>query len=110
MFKFDCKIIHVDPVAKYVDYVSMPKADHFPDPSPWRSPGSSGLDASSNGTDKACAYKIMRGEVQGGLVMKNGDVVTVMVSGLRPFPPTTLFIREITETFFIPRVREMGMS
>ena len=78
MFKFNGKIIHVDPVSREADYTDMPKADiilithehgdHL-DPKVIKMLRKEGTDLVLT---KACA-----GRVDGGITMKNGDTQTV---------------------------------
>jgi L-ascorbate metabolism protein UlaG (beta-lactamase superfamily) len=78
MFRFQGKVIHVDPVGRYADYAKMPKADlilvthehgdHL-DPSAIEKIAT---EETPIVLTEACAKRIGR-----GVVMKNGDVKTV---------------------------------
>jgi len=78
MFEFGGKVVHVDPWSKLGDYSKMPKADiilvthehrdHL-DPK--------ALAAVRTGTTRVVLTEICAKQVQGGIVMKNGDVQTV---------------------------------
>ena len=82
MFTFNDKVIHIDPVSRYADYGKMPKADLI-------------LVCHEHGdhmdvkaienikkkdTEIVCT-EVCAGRLEGGIVMKNGDVKTV--SGLK---------------------------
>ena len=87
MFEFDGKFIHIDPVSRYADYADMPKADvilithHHGDH----------LDADVIGmltTDNTdlILTEICSERVQGGTVLKNGDVKTIQGIQIEAFP------------------------
>jgi len=87
MFAFNNKVIHVDPVSREADYSTMPKADlilvthehgdHL-DPNVIQMLRT---DDTQIVLPKPCAEK-----VSGGIIMKNGDVKTVLGFRIRAVP------------------------
>ena len=78
MFSFDGKVIHVDPFSQLADYAQLPKADmilmtheHFDHLDP-EALGQIRTENSIVVLTETCAE-----QVQGGIVMKNGDVETI---------------------------------
>lgn len=82
MFSFEGKIIHVDPWTRFTDYRDMPKADiilvthdhmdHF---------DKNAIDALKKDDTKIVLTEICSKQIDGGIVMKNGDVKTI--SGIK---------------------------
>ncbi len=78
MFEFGGKVIHVDPWSRLGDYAQMPKADiillthHHRDHL-----DSKALDALRTPETQVVLTETCAKQVQGGIVMRNGDVKTV---------------------------------
>lgn len=79
MLKFDGKIIHVDPYGRLADYSTLPKADmilvthdHFDHLDP------AALQKVRAANTTVIMSAACTGKVDGGTVMKNGDVRTVL--------------------------------
>jgi L-ascorbate metabolism protein UlaG (beta-lactamase superfamily) len=78
MFTFDKKIIHVDPFTRLADYAKLPKADmillthHHRDHLDQNALGLLRTEKTQLVLTETCAK-----QVQGGLVMHNGDVKTI---------------------------------
>jgi L-ascorbate metabolism protein UlaG (beta-lactamase superfamily) len=87
MFTFEGKVIHVDPVGRYADYSTLPKADlilvthehgdHL-DPDVIKMIRTDRTDLIFN---EKCAEK-----VEGGIIMKNGDVKTFQALKIEAMP------------------------
>ena len=109
IFKFQGKVIHVDPVGRYPDYSKFPRADLIL----VTHEHGDHLDAavirtlSGEGTDlvltRACADKIGR-----GTVMKNGDVRTVQGLKLEAVPAYNLVHMRSQGVPFHPKGRGNG--
>jgi L-ascorbate metabolism protein UlaG (beta-lactamase superfamily) len=104
MLEFDGKVIHIDPVAKYADYAAMPKADiiflthHHGDH----------LEAEAlmhlrTEQTKVVLTEICAEKVQGGTIMKNGDVIKVAGIGVAAVPAYNLVHKRDNGDFFHPR-------
>jgi len=78
MFEFGGKVIHVDPWSRFSDYAKMPKADiillthHHRDHLDPKA-----LNAIRTGETQVVLTEICAKQVEGGIVMKNGDMKTV---------------------------------
>jgi len=104
MLEYEGKIIHVDPVAKFADYAAMPKADiillthHHGDH----------LEAEAlmylrTEQTKVVLTKLCAEKVQGGIIMKNGDVREVDGIGVEAVPAYNLVHKRDSGDFFHPR-------
>lgn len=104
MLQFNGKVIHVDPVSKYADYATMPKADiiflthHHGDH----------LEAGAlmhlrTEKTKVVLTEICAEKVQEGKVMKNGDMIEVDAIGVEAVPAYNLVHRRDNGDFFHPR-------
>ncbi len=82
MFRFDGKVIHVDPVSRYGDYSTLPKADvilvthEHGDHLDLKAIAKTSKDDTLLVLAEACAARTKR-----GLIMKNGD--TKQIAGLK---------------------------
>jgi len=104
MFTFGGKIIHVDPVSRYADYSKLPKADMI-------------LVTHEHGDHlDPETIKILRTEktalvlteactdkVEGGIVMKNGDVQTVEGLNIEAVPAYNLVHKRDNGQLFHPK-------
>ena len=104
MFKFDGKIIHVDPFSKLADYSKLPKADlillthHHRDHLDKEALKHVRADKSELILTEICAK-----EVSGGKVMKNGDKQTIMGVGIEAVPAYNLVHKRDNGQFFHPK-------
>lgn len=99
MFTFGGKIIHVDPVGRYADYSTLPKADIIlvtHEHGDHLDPEVIGIIRGEK-TDMILTEKCTE-KVKGGLIMKNGDVKTVQ--GLKI---------EATPAYNIVHMRQSGV-
>jgi len=109
MFRYGGKVIHVDPVSREADYAKLPKADlilvthehgdHL-DPKVikmLRQPDTKIV------LTKACAEK-----VAGGIVMKNGDVRTVLGYKIEAVPAYNILHKRSSGQPFHPKGRGNG--
>jgi gluconolactonase len=109
MFDFEGKIIHVDPVSREADYTDMPKADlilithehgdHL-DPKAIKQLRKSGT---SVVLTEACA-----GRVDGGIVMRNGDVETIQDLRIEAIPAYNIIHKRGDGTPYHPKGRGNG--
>jgi len=109
MFDFDGKIIHVDPVSREADYTDMPKADlilvthehgdHL-DPKVIKHLRK---ESTSLILTEACAEK-----VDGGIVMRNGDVKTIQGLKIEAVPAYNIVHMRRGSTPYHPKGRGNG--
>ncbi len=91
MFEFDGKVIHVDPVSREADYSAMPKADlilithehrdHL-DPE--------AVKAIRTDETEIVLTELAAAEIDGGIVMKNGDLRSVKGLEIKAVPACNL--------------------
>ena len=104
MLQFDGKVIHVDPVAKFADYATMPKADiiflthHHGDH----------LEAGAlmhlrTEQTKVVLTELCAEKVEGGMIMKSGDVIKVDGIGVEAVPAYNLVHKRESGDFFHPK-------
>jgi L-ascorbate metabolism protein UlaG (beta-lactamase superfamily) len=104
MLQFDGKVIHVDPVTRYGDYAAMPKADiillthHHGDHLEAEALMHVRTEQTRVVLTELCAEK-----VQGGTVMRNGDVIQVDGIGVEAVPAYNLVHKRDNGDFFHPR-------
>jgi L-ascorbate metabolism protein UlaG (beta-lactamase superfamily) len=109
MFKFDEKTIHVDPVGMYADYTKMPKADlvlvthEHGDHLDTKTIKILQKEQTKLVLTKACAEKI-----DGGIVMKNGDVKTIQGLKIKAVPAYNIVHKRDNGQPFHPKDRGNG--
>jgi len=104
MFKFNGKIIHIDPFSKLADYGKLPKADaifithqhgdHL-DPA--------ALQQIRTDSTIVILTEICAKQVEGGTIMKNGDVREVMGIKVEAVPAYNLIHKRDNGEFFHPK-------
>ena len=104
MFKFNGKIIHIDPFSKLADYGKLPKADaifithqhgdHL-DPA--------ALQQIRTDSTIVILTEICAKQVEGGTIMKNGDVREVMGVKVEAVPAYNLIHKRDNGEFFHPK-------
>jgi L-ascorbate metabolism protein UlaG (beta-lactamase superfamily) len=109
MFKFNNKIIYVDPVRRYADYTEMPKADLILVTHEHGDHLNSEIikilqqDGTKLVLTKACTEK-----VAGGIVMKNGDVKTMLGLKIEAVPAYNIVHKRSNGEPFHPKGRGNG--
>jgi L-ascorbate metabolism protein UlaG (beta-lactamase superfamily) len=104
MLQFDGKVIHVDPVAKFADYATMPKADiiflthHHGDHLE-----AGGMMQLRTEQTKVVLTELCAEKVEGGMIMKNGDVIQVDGIGVAAVPAYNLVHKREDGNFFHPK-------
>lgn len=104
MLQFGGMVIHVDPVAKYIDYSTIPKADiivlthHHGDHLEAEALMHLRMEKTKVVLTELCAEK-----VQGGLIMKNGDVADVNGIGVEAVAAYNLVHKRENGKFFHPK-------
>jgi L-ascorbate metabolism protein UlaG (beta-lactamase superfamily) len=104
MLQFDGKVIHVDPVAKYADYATMPKADiiflthHHGDHLE-----AGGMMQLRTEKTKVVLTELCAEKVEGGMIMKNGDVLQIDGIGVEAVPAYNLVHKRENGNFFHPK-------
>jgi L-ascorbate metabolism protein UlaG (beta-lactamase superfamily) len=104
MFEFDGKIIHADPFSRLTDYTKLPKADVIFITHQHRDH----LDADALGALRTKNTVVILTEkcaesVEGGIVMKNGDVKTVDGINVEAVPAYNLVHKRDDGQFFHPK-------
>lgn len=104
MFTFGGKVIHVDPWSKMADYTNLPKADiillthHHRDHLDAKALDSLRTEKTMVVLTKTCARQI-----EGGIVMNNGDVKTVQGLKIEAVPAYNIVHMRSKETPFHPK-------
>jgi len=104
MLQFDGKVIHVDPVAKYADYATMPEADiiflthHHGDHLE-----AGGMMQLRTEKTKVVLTELCAEKVEGGMIMKNGDVLQIDGIGVEAVPAYNLVHKRENGNFFHPK-------
>jgi L-ascorbate metabolism protein UlaG (beta-lactamase superfamily) len=104
VFEFDGKVIHVDPFSRLADYAKLPKADmifithHHGDH----------LDLEAVKIIRTSKTKIVltekcAGEIEDGIIMKNGDVTTVAKIKAEAIPAYNLVHKRDNGQFWHPK-------
>jgi len=109
MFAFDGKVIHVDPVSREADYARMPRADlilvthEHGDHLDTKAINILRKEGTRLVLTKACASR-----VSGGLVMKNGDVQTVLGLKIEAVPAYNIVHMRSGRTPYHPKGQGNG--
>ena len=109
MFNFNDKIIHVDPVSRYADYTEMPKADlilvthEHGDHLDTKTIDILKKEGTNLVLTRACTEK-----VAGGIVMKNGEVKTVLRLKIEAVPAYNIVHKRANGEPFHPKGRGNG--
>lgn len=104
MFQFGDQVIHIDPVANYIDYTTMPKADiivlthHHGDHLEGKALMLLRTEQTKVVLTELCAEK-----VHGGLVMKNGDAADVNGIGVEAIAAYNLVHKRDNGKLFHPK-------
>lgn len=109
MFVYSGKVIHVDPWSRLADYSKLPKADlillthEHGDHLDTKAIGIIRQEQTKVVLTKACA-----GKVTGGIVMKNGDVRTVLGQKIEAVPAYNIVHKRSSGEPFHPKGRGNG--
>jgi len=109
MFEYGGKVIHVDPWSQLADYSKLPKADlvlvthEHGDHLDTKAIGIIRQEQTKVVLTKACAEK-----VPGGMVMKNGDVLTVLGLKIEAIPAYNIVHKRSNGQAFHPKGRGNG--
>lgn len=104
MFQYNSKVIHVDPVSKFADYTTMPKADiiilthHHGDHLEAIALMHLRTEKTKVVLTETCAEKVMA-----GMIMKNGDVILVDGIEIEAVPAYNLVHKRDNGDFFHPK-------
>ena len=104
MFKYDGKIIHIDPFSRLADYTKLPKADvvfithHHGDHLNTEALQQVRTDSTIVVLTEICAK-----QVEGGIIMKNGDVNNVLGIKVEAVPAYNLVHKRDNGEFFHPK-------
>ena len=104
MLKYDGKIIHIDPFSRLADYSKLPKADviflthHHGDHLDPEALQQVRADSTIVILTEICAKK-----VEGGIIMKNGDVQNVLGIKVEAVPAYNLIHKRDNGDFFHPK-------
>jgi len=109
MFVYNKKVVHVDPYSRLADYSKLPKADLILVTHEHRDH----LDTKAIGTirqeqTKVVLTKACVGKVAGGIVMKNGDVRTVLGQKIEAVPAYNIVHKRSSGEPFHPKGRGNG--
>jgi L-ascorbate metabolism protein UlaG (beta-lactamase superfamily) len=104
MLKFDGKIIHIDPFSRMADYTKLPKADvvfithHHGDHL-----NVEALDQVRKDSTIIILTEICAKQVEGGTIMKNGDIRNVMGIKVEAVPAYNLVHKRDNGKFYHPK-------
>jgi L-ascorbate metabolism protein UlaG (beta-lactamase superfamily) len=104
MLKYDGKIIHIDPFSRLADYAKFPKANviflthHHGDHLDAEALQQVRMDSTIVILTEICAKK-----VEGGIIMKNGDVQNVMGIKIEAVPAYNLIHKRDNGEFYHPK-------
>ena len=104
MLKFDGKIIHIDPFSRLADYARLPKADavfithHHGDHL-----SAEALQQVRTDSTIVILTEICAKQVEGGIIMKNGDVRDVLGIKVEAVPAYNIMHKRDNGEFFHPK-------
>ena len=109
MFSYNNKVIHIDPVSGYADYEKMPKADlilithehgdHL---------DKKAISSVSKDNTKIILTEICAETIENGIVMKNGDLKTILDIKIEAVPAYNIVNKRNDGSPFHPKARGNG--